>query len=64
MSYNIPQDQIQELQTQYCKNRGHRFSDRIRVVIALARGYKVSDLALIFMLDCELRYDSSLFSLV
>ncbi|MDR2346804.1 MAG: hypothetical protein LBE18_12145 [Planctomycetaceae bacterium] len=51
MSYNIPQDQIQELQKQYYKNRGHRFVNRIRVVIAFARGYIVSDLALIFMLD-------------
>ncbi|MDR2344940.1 MAG: hypothetical protein LBE18_02640 [Planctomycetaceae bacterium] len=48
MSYNILQDQIQELQTQYYKNRGHRFSDRIRVVIALAHGFIVSDLALYY----------------
>jgi hypothetical protein len=51
MSYNISPDQIQELKTQYCNNRGHRFVNRIYIVLALARGYKVYDLALIFMLD-------------
>ncbi|MDR2345123.1 MAG: hypothetical protein LBE18_03575 [Planctomycetaceae bacterium] len=53
MSYNIPQEQIRKLKKQYYKNRSHRFVNRIRVVIAFARGYKVSDLALIFMLDCD-----------
>ncbi|MDR2346471.1 MAG: helix-turn-helix domain containing protein [Planctomycetaceae bacterium] len=53
MSYNLTQEQIQELKTQYYKNRSHRFVNRIRVVLALARGYTVSDLALIFMLDSD-----------
>ncbi|MDR2437887.1 MAG: hypothetical protein LBE12_00765, partial [Planctomycetaceae bacterium] len=51
MSYHLTKKQIRKLKKQYYKNRGHRFVDRIRVVIALALGYQVSDLALIFMLD-------------
>jgi hypothetical protein len=53
MSYHLTKEQIQKLKKQYYKNRDHRFVNRIRVVIAFALGYKVSYLALIFMLDCD-----------
>ncbi|MDR2344968.1 MAG: hypothetical protein LBE18_02790 [Planctomycetaceae bacterium] len=53
MSYRLTKEQIQKLKKQYYKNRGHRFADRIRVVIAFAHRYKVSEITLIFMLDCD-----------
>jgi hypothetical protein len=53
MSYHLTKEQIQKLKKQYYKNRGHRFVNRIRVVIAFAHGYTVSELALIFILDCD-----------
>ncbi|MDR2409312.1 MAG: hypothetical protein LBE13_14525 [Bacteroidales bacterium] len=53
MSYHLTKEQIRKLQKQYYKNHGYCFVNRIRVVLAFARGYKVSDLALIFMLDCD-----------
>ncbi|MDR2345328.1 MAG: hypothetical protein LBE18_04610, partial [Planctomycetaceae bacterium] len=53
MSYRLTKEQIRKLKKQYYKNCGHRFVNRNRIVLAFDHGYKVSDLALIFMLDCD-----------
>ncbi|MDR2406531.1 MAG: IS630 family transposase [Bacteroidales bacterium] len=53
MDYHLPRKHIQKLRKKYHKISGQRYADRIRVVLALAHGFSVSQVSTIFLLDSD-----------
>jgi transposase len=53
MDCRLSHKQIQQLRVQYRKIKGQRFTDRIRIVLAFAEGFTLTQLSKIFLLDAD-----------
>jgi hypothetical protein len=54
MDYGLPRRQVPKLRKKYHPIEGQRFTDRIRLVIALSEGFSPSELAKIFLIDADM----------